>query len=72
MVVVQNGDMGSLDDFKWFPKSSSIKIIDFGSTTFEYQNHTLVVATQHYRAPRVILGETKTLFSALEITLRYQ
>ncbi|XP_057857232.1 serine/threonine-protein kinase AFC1 isoform X3 [Cryptomeria japonica] len=38
------------------PKSSAIKLIDFGSTTFENQNHSSVVSTRHYRAPEVILG----------------
>lgn len=42
--------------FKNVPKSSSIKLIDFGSTTFEHQDHTYVVSTRHYRAPEVILG----------------
>lgn len=38
------------------PKSSAVKLIDFGSTTFENQNHSSVVSTRHYRAPEVILG----------------
>ncbi|XP_022856390.1 serine/threonine-protein kinase AFC1-like [Olea europaea var. sylvestris] len=42
--------------FKNLPKSSSIKLIDFGSTTFEHQDHNYVVSTRHYRAPEVILG----------------
>ncbi|XP_060201767.1 serine/threonine-protein kinase AFC1-like isoform X2 [Lycium barbarum] len=42
--------------FKNVPKSSAIKLIDFGSTTFEHQDHTYVVSTRHYRAPEVILG----------------
>ncbi|XP_052172980.1 serine/threonine-protein kinase AFC1 isoform X2 [Diospyros lotus] len=42
--------------FKNLPKSSAIKLIDFGSTTFEHQDHTYVVSTRHYRAPEVILG----------------
>ncbi|KAG5550113.1 hypothetical protein RHGRI_015162 [Rhododendron griersonianum] len=41
---------------KNLPKSSAIKLIDFGSTTFEHQDHTYVVSTRHYRAPEVILG----------------
>ncbi|URE07351.1 serine threonine-protein kinase [Musa troglodytarum] len=45
---------GSL--FKNLPKSSAIKLIDFGSTTFEHQDHSYVVSTRHYRAPEVILG----------------
>ncbi|CAN1135357.1 Serine/threonine-protein kinase AFC1 [Linum perenne] len=42
--------------FKNLPKSSAIKLIDFGSTTFEQQDHSYVVSTRHYRAPEVILG----------------
>ncbi|KAG9453698.1 hypothetical protein H6P81_006602 [Aristolochia fimbriata] len=42
--------------YKNLPKSSSIKLIDFGSTTFEHQDHSYVVSTRHYRAPEVILG----------------
>lgn len=42
--------------FKNLPKSSAIKLIDFGSATFEHQDHSYVVSTRHYRAPEVILG----------------
>ncbi|KAI4300157.1 hypothetical protein L6164_033566 [Bauhinia variegata] len=42
--------------FKNIPKSSAIKLIDFGSTSFENQDHSYVVSTRHYRAPEVILG----------------
>ncbi|KAF3778454.1 Serine/threonine-protein kinase [Nymphaea thermarum] len=42
--------------FKYLPKSSAIKLIDFGSTTFENEAHSSVVSTRHYRAPEVILG----------------
>ncbi|KDP34227.1 hypothetical protein JCGZ_07798 [Jatropha curcas] len=42
--------------FRCLPKSSSIKLIDFGSTTFDNQNHSSIVSTRHYRAPEVILG----------------
>ncbi|GFP98337.1 serine/threonine-protein kinase afc1 [Phtheirospermum japonicum] len=37
--------------FRNLPKSSAIKLIDFGSTTFEHQDHSYVVSTRHYRAP---------------------
>ncbi|KAK2664183.1 hypothetical protein Ddye_002757 [Dipteronia dyeriana] len=43
-------------NLKNLPKSSAIKLIDFGSTTFEHQDHSYVVSTRHYRAPEVILG----------------
>ncbi|MQL79682.1 hypothetical protein Taro_012121 [Colocasia esculenta] len=42
--------------FKRLPKSSAIKVIDFGSTTYEHQDHNYIVSTRHYRAPEVILG----------------
>jgi dual-specificity kinase len=38
------------------PRSSEIKVIDFGSATFEDQYHSSIVSTRHYRAPEVILG----------------
>lgn len=38
------------------PQDTRIKVIDFGSATFEHQHHTKVVSTRHYRAPEVILG----------------
>ncbi|KAK9733998.1 hypothetical protein RND81_04G107100 [Saponaria officinalis] len=42
--------------YKKVPKSSAIKVIDFGSTTYERADQTYVVSTRHYRAPEVILG----------------
>nr|CAD1824212.1 unnamed protein product [Ananas comosus var. bracteatus] len=42
--------------FKCLPKSSAIKLIDFGSTAFDNQNHSSIVSTRHYRAPEIILG----------------
>ncbi|XP_061362174.1 serine/threonine-protein kinase AFC2-like isoform X3 [Gastrolobium bilobum] len=42
--------------FKRVPKSSAIKVIDFGSTTYERDNQNYIVSTRHYRAPEVILG----------------
>ena len=42
--------------YKRLPKSSAIKVIDFGSTAYEHQNHNYIVSTRHYRAPVVILG----------------
>jgi len=38
------------------PTSTRIKLIDFGSATFDNQHHTSIVSTRHYRAPEVILG----------------
>ncbi|XP_024031645.1 serine/threonine-protein kinase AFC3 isoform X2 [Morus notabilis] len=42
--------------YRFLPKSSAIKLIDFGSTAFDNQNHSSIVSTRHYRAPEVILG----------------
>ncbi|KAF9266591.1 CMGC/CLK protein kinase [Marasmius fiardii PR-910] len=36
--------------------STDIRLIDFGSATFEKEYHSQVVATRHYRAPEIILG----------------
>ncbi|KVI06276.1 Protein kinase, catalytic domain-containing protein [Cynara cardunculus var. scolymus] len=41
---------------KRIPKSSAIKVIDFGSTTYDRQDQNYIVSTRHYRAPEVILG----------------
>eukprot|EP00271_Cylindrocystis_brebissonii_P005200 TRINITY_DN1716_c0_g1_i6.p1 TRINITY_DN1716_c0_g1~~TRINITY_DN1716_c0_g1_i6.p1 ORF type:complete len:347 (+),score=33.39 TRINITY_DN1716_c0_g1_i6:143-1042(+) len=42
--------------FKRVPASSNIRLIDFGSATFDTHYHCSVVSTRHYRAPEVILG----------------
>lgn len=43
--------------FKRVPNTNEIKLIDFGSATFDNHYHCSVVSTRHYRAPEVILGE---------------
>ncbi|XP_022846552.1 serine/threonine-protein kinase AFC1-like isoform X2 [Olea europaea var. sylvestris] len=42
--------------YKRLPKSSAIKVIDFGSAVYERRDHNYIVSTRHYRAPEVILG----------------
>ncbi|KAK7454475.1 serine threonine protein kinase CMGC group [Stygiomarasmius scandens] len=37
-------------------QSTDIRLIDFGSATFEKEYHSQVVSTRHYRAPEIILG----------------
>ncbi|ORY77764.1 kinase-like domain-containing protein [Protomyces lactucae-debilis] len=37
-------------------ENSDIRLIDFGSATFEDEYHSTVVSTRHYRAPEIILG----------------
>ena len=36
-------------------KQSFIKLIDFGSATFDWEHHSTIIQTRHYRAPEVIL-----------------
>lgn len=36
--------------------NTDIRLIDFGSATFEQDYHSTVVSTRHYRAPEIILG----------------
>ena len=37
-------------------KNTEVRLIDFGSATFDWEHHSKVVSTRHYRAPEVILG----------------
>lgn len=39
-------------------ESTDIRLIDFGSATFEQEYHSSVVSTRHYRAPEIILGKS--------------
>lgn len=36
-------------------KSTDIRLIDFGSATFDHEHHSTIVSTRHYRSPEVIL-----------------
>ncbi|XP_067103546.1 dual specificity protein kinase CLK4 isoform X1 [Osmerus mordax] len=36
-------------------KNPDVKVVDFGNATYEYEHHTSVISTRHYRAPEVIL-----------------
>ncbi|CAF0731657.1 unnamed protein product [Brachionus calyciflorus] len=36
-------------------KNTEIRVIDFGSATFDWEHHSTIVSTRHYRAPEVIL-----------------
>nr|XP_033322405.1 serine/threonine-protein kinase Doa isoform X3 [Megalopta genalis] len=36
-------------------KRTDIRLIDFGSATFDQEHHSTIVSTRHYRAPEVIL-----------------
>ncbi|KAJ6665299.1 hypothetical protein lerEdw1_004348 [Lerista edwardsae] len=37
-------------------KHPDVKIVDFGSATYDYEHHSTLVSTRHYRAPEVILA----------------
>ena len=45
-------------------KNPEIRLIDFGSTTFDHEHHSTIVQTRHYRAPEVVmeLGEQLQCF----------
>lgn len=53
--IIQRTNSGAMQ-YRCLPKSSAIKVIDFGSTAYDNQNHSSIVSTRHYRAPEVILG----------------
>jgi hypothetical protein len=42
---------------KRIPKLSAIKVINFGSTTYDCQDQSCIVSTRHYRAPDVIFAQ---------------
>ncbi|BDA46929.1 Serine/threonine-protein kinase AFC2 [Coccomyxa sp. Obi] len=52
----KHSEMPTTRGAKRMPDNSDIKVIDFGSATFDDQYHSSIVSTRHYRAPEVILG----------------
>ncbi|RLN22349.1 serine/threonine-protein kinase AFC3 [Panicum miliaceum] len=65
-IKVPSSKKSSQDEhFKCLPKSSAIKLIDFGSTAFDNQEHNSIVSTRHYRAPEIILGNLVILKASL-------
>lgn len=49
-------------------KRPDVRLIDFGSATFDHEHHSTIVSTRHYRAPEVILGNIlATLIHALTL-----
>lgn len=38
-------------------KNTGVRVVDFGSATFDHEHHSTIVSTRHYRAPEVILGK---------------
>ena len=53
-------------------KDPEIRLIDFGSTTFDHEHHSTIVQTRHYRAPEVVmeLGEFPLKLSARTLLTR--
>ncbi|XP_043113525.1 dual specificity protein kinase CLK2b [Puntigrus tetrazona] len=35
--------------------NTAVRVVDFGSATFDHEHHSTIVSTRHYRAPEVIL-----------------
>lgn len=44
-----------------------IKVVDFGSATYDDEHHSTLVSTRHYRAPEVILGQCFLCFMIANI-----
>ena len=55
-------------------KNPEIRLIDFGSTTFDHEHHSSIVQTRHYRAPEVVmeLGMDGVEVHYLIIVFRFQ
>uniref|UniRef100_A0A803WF55 dual-specificity kinase n=1 Tax=Ficedula albicollis TaxID=59894 RepID=A0A803WF55_FICAL len=50
-------------------KSTAIRVVDFGSATFDHEHHSTIVSTRHYRAPEVILGRCHRVSARAEWVL---
>lgn len=35
--------------------NTTVRLVDFGSATFDHEHHSAIISTRHYRAPEVIL-----------------
>jgi CDC-like kinase len=46
-------------------KSTEVRLIDFGSATFDWEHHSKVVSTRHYRAPGMDCSMGGRLFPLL-------
>ncbi|EJD06631.1 CMGC/CLK protein kinase [Fomitiporia mediterranea MF3/22] len=54
--VDESAQRGAPPRQKRIVTNTDIRLIDFGSATFEDEYHSSVVSTRHYRAPEIILG----------------
>lgn len=50
-------------------KRTDVRLIDFGSATFDHEHHSTIVSTRHYRAPEVILGKLNVLFISVSFVI---
>ncbi|KAI9352347.1 kinase-like domain-containing protein [Pilaira anomala] len=56
LVNSESVEAGNVDPKSKILRNTDIRLIDFGSATFEQDYHSTVVCTRHYRAPEIILG----------------
>jgi len=63
-------DDGYVSSVQIVPKSTRIKLIDFGGATYDDEKKSSVVNTRQYRAPEVILGLTWSFPSDLWCLVR--
>lgn len=54
-MVFVNADYYMTNEGSRCVKNSDIRLIDFGSATFDHEHHSSSISTQHYRAPEAIL-----------------
>lgn len=59
-ILLQNRDVRRV-------KNTDVRLIDFGSATFDHEHHSTIVSTRHYRAPEVLLGKIICDFQQLVI-----
>jgi len=55
MMVLSSATPLPTSNSKPILESTNIRLIDFGSATFEEEYHSVVGSTRHYRAPKIII-----------------
>jgi serine/threonine protein kinase len=53
------------------PGKTDITIIDFGSSCFEHEPVFTYIQSRFYRAPEIILGNSKFIFECLTVVQEY-
>jgi serine/threonine protein kinase len=53
------------------PRDSTIKVIDFGSATFEDGYHSSIISTRHYRAPEVGTACSCCMLARAQVSCRW-